>query len=89
MKAHAPPENGRTPVWRPRLKSQASTHSTFTSMAVGPQACEHPNQILRGWYAEAQRIAREYHRSGRIRHLRAFLRHMIGVMQEVEKALPR
>jgi hypothetical protein len=88
VNAHAPPENGKAPAWQPRRNSQ-STHSTNIAIAVGPQACEYSNQILRRWYAEAQRIACEYHRSGRIRHLRAFLRHMIGFMQQIESSLPR
>ena len=46
-------------------------------------------ETLRVWFGEAQRIASEYRRSHSVRDLRAFCRQIIGIMQEVERALPR
>jgi hypothetical protein len=44
---------------------------------------------LHVWFDEAQRIAAEYRRSGSVRHLRAFVQQVIGVMQQIESVLPR
>lgn len=46
-------------------------------------------QTLLRWFDEAQRLALEYERSQNVCHLRAFLRMIAGIMQEIEKTLPR
>jgi hypothetical protein len=46
-------------------------------------------QVWRRWYDEAERIARDYARTGNPKHLAAFCRHAIGILSEVERSLPR
>jgi hypothetical protein len=75
------PGNGKAPVARPTLKSQSPTAATITAASL-------ESQIL-VWFREATRLAYEYRSSAHVRHLRAFCRHVIGIMATVERNLPR
>jgi hypothetical protein len=82
MNAHAPPKKERGHHTALEIPS---TRCTITAVASGPQLCD---QTLRRWFAEAQRIASEYHRTPSVRHLRAFCRMIAGIMREIERVLP-
>lgn len=46
-------------------------------------------QAIDPWFHEAERISREFHRTGNTKHLRAFCRQISGIMAEVEGSLQR
>jgi len=46
-------------------------------------------QTLLDWYDEARRLALEHERSKNVRDLRAFVRMVAGIMQEIERPLAR
>jgi hypothetical protein len=45
-------------------------------------------QALPTWFLEAERISREFRRTGNPKYLRAFCRQISGMMAEVEASLP-
>jgi len=47
-----------------------------------------PLQMLVGWFGEAERIAREYRRTGKETHLKAFCRHVSATLENVARSLP-
>jgi hypothetical protein len=47
------------------------------------------DETLQRWFAEAERIASEHRRTQKVRDLRAFCRMIGGIMEKVEKGLPR
>jgi hypothetical protein len=81
MNSDAPPEKGTgaLPHAPGPLNPQLAQNNSGVAIA----------QVWWRWFAEAERIASEYHRSQNVRHLRAFCRMIGAIMQEIEKALPR
>lgn len=91
MNSTGPPRNGKEK--EPRSGDRGSNSQailvSLNAIAAEPQAHVVSDRVLRNWFREAQRIASEYHRTRRVAHLRAFCRQIIGVMQQVERTLPR
>ena len=56
---------------------------------ITPYDAQRATQGLLRWYREAERTAREFHRTGSPKHLRAFCRHVSAILAEVERGLPQ
>jgi hypothetical protein len=87
VNTHAPPfpkrsAPGREIAGAVKLRLADHYRSPISAQAIS-------DETLRRWFAEAERIASEHHRSQNVRHLRAFCRMIGGIMEKVEKALPQ
>jgi len=79
----SPPKKRSAPGFGEESQAQQNLECA-ENKATRPQL-----QALIGWYGEAERIAREFNRTRDPKHLRAFCKHTVAILTEVERGLPR